>query len=279
MKHKGYSLLHPCSYAANEPTVLFKECALSGLQWINYNNKPIINSGWSSMVFYFFSIFICVQYRCRHCDRIIAHSHCAFRRVVVAISSDQQLLKTFDYFLLHKSYLLSPAGCLFHQHCWPAWPREASLNHQTRVGENTPHVQNRHFLSFIHHFCTSCVPPNPEVDEEIIAEDYDDNNVDYEATKHENLPPNWYKVFDPAWYVCFSVKCIILHSLIFSVNWLMLNTTVRRFHWTLFFNTQECSCFLQWSSLLLECGDRFGCLAVSKWSIFSGYEGCKESQR
>uniref|UniRef100_H3D4N2 Polyglutamine-binding protein 1 n=1 Tax=Tetraodon nigroviridis TaxID=99883 RepID=H3D4N2_TETNG len=37
-----------------------------------------------------------------------------------------------------------------------------------------------------------------EVDEEIIAEDYDDNNVDYEATKHENLPPNWYKVFDPA---------------------------------------------------------------------------------
>lgn len=45
-------------------------------------------------------------------------------------------------------------------------------------------------------------PPNhPEADEEIIAEDYDDNNVDYDATKHENLPPNWYKVFDPAWYV------------------------------------------------------------------------------
>lgn len=38
-----------------------------------------------------------------------------------------------------------------------------------------------------------------EVEEEIIAEDYDDNNVDYEATRHENLPPNWYKVFDPAW--------------------------------------------------------------------------------
>lgn len=54
-------------------------------------------------------------------------------------------------------------------------------------------------------FCyTPCVPLNPEVDEEIIAEDYDDNNVDYEATKHENLPPNWYKVFDPAWYVCLS---------------------------------------------------------------------------
>ncbi|XP_003963598.1 polyglutamine-binding protein 1 [Takifugu rubripes] len=41
-------------------------------------------------------------------------------------------------------------------------------------------------------------PSDQEVDEEIIAEDYDDNNVDYEATKHENLPPNWYKVFDPA---------------------------------------------------------------------------------
>lgn len=44
-----------------------------------------------------------------------------------------------------------------------------------------------------------------DVEEEIIAEDYDDNNVDYEATRHENLPPNWYKVFDPTWYVlvCF----------------------------------------------------------------------------
>ncbi|XP_041712353.1 polyglutamine-binding protein 1-like [Coregonus clupeaformis] len=36
-----------------------------------------------------------------------------------------------------------------------------------------------------------------DADEEIIAEDYDDNNVDYEATARENLPPNWYKVFDP----------------------------------------------------------------------------------
>lgn len=71
-------------------------------------------------------------------------------------------------------------------------------------------------------FCyTPCVPLNPEVDEEIIAEDYDDNNVDYEATKHENLPPNWYKVFDPAWYVCpsFWVKGIILHSFMFLVYW------------------------------------------------------------
>lgn len=59
-------------------------------------------------------------------------------------------------------------------------------------------------------FCyTSSLPPHPEVDEEIIAEDYDDNNVDYEATKHENLPPNWYKVFDPAWYVCFLHSCIL----------------------------------------------------------------------
>ncbi|KAJ8411967.1 hypothetical protein AAFF_G00142340 [Aldrovandia affinis] len=37
-----------------------------------------------------------------------------------------------------------------------------------------------------------------ETEEEIIAEDYDDNNVDYEATRVENLPSNWYKVFDPA---------------------------------------------------------------------------------
>ncbi|XP_053480315.1 polyglutamine-binding protein 1 [Ictalurus furcatus] len=36
-----------------------------------------------------------------------------------------------------------------------------------------------------------------EAEEEIIAEDYDDNNVDYEATRLENLPINWYKVFDP----------------------------------------------------------------------------------
>uniref|UniRef100_A0A671VXM3 Polyglutamine-binding protein 1 n=1 Tax=Sparus aurata TaxID=8175 RepID=A0A671VXM3_SPAAU len=41
-------------------------------------------------------------------------------------------------------------------------------------------------------------PSEQEIDEEIIAEDYDDNNVDYEATRLENLPPNWYKVFDPA---------------------------------------------------------------------------------
>uniref|UniRef100_A0A8B9HCP4 Polyglutamine-binding protein 1 n=1 Tax=Astyanax mexicanus TaxID=7994 RepID=A0A8B9HCP4_ASTMX len=34
-------------------------------------------------------------------------------------------------------------------------------------------------------------------EEEIIAEDYDDNNVDYEATRVENLPTNWYKVLDP----------------------------------------------------------------------------------
>uniref|UniRef100_A0AAQ4NNA8 Polyglutamine-binding protein 1 n=1 Tax=Gasterosteus aculeatus aculeatus TaxID=481459 RepID=A0AAQ4NNA8_GASAC len=41
-------------------------------------------------------------------------------------------------------------------------------------------------------------PSDQEADEEIIAEDYDDNNVDYEATRVESLPPNWYKVFDPA---------------------------------------------------------------------------------
>ncbi|XP_061909436.1 polyglutamine-binding protein 1 [Entelurus aequoreus] len=41
-------------------------------------------------------------------------------------------------------------------------------------------------------------PSEQGADEEIIAEDYDDNNVDYEATRVESLPPNWYKVFDPA---------------------------------------------------------------------------------
>ncbi|XP_062891446.1 polyglutamine-binding protein 1 [Mobula hypostoma] len=38
----------------------------------------------------------------------------------------------------------------------------------------------------------------PEPDEEIIAEDYDDDHIDYEATRLENLPPNWYKVFEPS---------------------------------------------------------------------------------
>ncbi|XP_077185628.1 polyglutamine-binding protein 1 isoform X2 [Paroedura picta] len=37
----------------------------------------------------------------------------------------------------------------------------------------------------------------PEPEEEIIAEDYDDDHVDYEATRIENLPPSWYKVIDP----------------------------------------------------------------------------------
>ncbi|XP_075041698.1 polyglutamine-binding protein 1 [Mixophyes fleayi] len=36
-----------------------------------------------------------------------------------------------------------------------------------------------------------------ETAEEVIAEDYDDDHVDYEGTRIENLPPNWYKVFDP----------------------------------------------------------------------------------
>nr|XP_061803534.1 polyglutamine-binding protein 1-like [Nerophis lumbriciformis] len=40
-------------------------------------------------------------------------------------------------------------------------------------------------------------PTEQGPDEEIIAEDYDDNNVDYEATRVEALPPNWYKVYDP----------------------------------------------------------------------------------
>ncbi|NWS65157.1 PQBP1 protein, partial [Chunga burmeisteri] len=38
-------------------------------------------------------------------------------------------------------------------------------------------------------------PAEPE--EEIIAEDYDDAHVDYEASRLEGLPPPWYKVIDP----------------------------------------------------------------------------------
>ncbi|NXT31210.1 PQBP1 protein, partial [Pelecanoides urinatrix] len=36
-----------------------------------------------------------------------------------------------------------------------------------------------------------------EPEEEIIAEDYDDAHVDYEASRLEGLPPPWYKVIDP----------------------------------------------------------------------------------
>lgn len=64
----------------------------------------------------------------------------------------------------------------------------------------------RHFVVlsvFTWDVTTPFLSNHPDIDEEIIAEDYDDNNVDYEATRHESLPPNWYKVFDPAWYVCF----------------------------------------------------------------------------
>ncbi|KAL1765401.1 polyglutamine-binding protein 1 isoform X1, partial [Sigmodon hispidus] len=38
----------------------------------------------------------------------------------------------------------------------------------------------------------------PEPEEEIIAEDYDADPVDYEATRLEGLPRSWYKVFDPS---------------------------------------------------------------------------------
>lgn len=103
-------------------------------------------------------------------------------------------------------------------------------------------------------FCyTSCVPLNPEVDEEIIAEDYDDNNVDYEATKHENLPPNWYKVFDPAWYVCLSfwVKGITLH---FFVHY-FCSTDLHLFHLKTSFTLQCWQDFLVlFFHLQLFCG-------------------------
>lgn len=41
--------------------------------------------------------------------------------------------------------------------------------------------------------------PLAEPEEEIIAEDYDDAHVDYEASRLEGLPPPWYKVIDPTW--------------------------------------------------------------------------------
>lgn len=66
------------------------------------------------------------------------------------------------------------------------------------------------------HVMTFLLPNHPEVDEEIIAEDYDDNNVDYEATRLENLPPNWYKVFDPAWYVDAIITVNVVRQNIFG---------------------------------------------------------------
>lgn len=123
-----------------------------------------------------------------------------------------QLLKSVDEGLwswLHElTPRLSVAGCLYPRHCWPAWPRGGLLNRQSKVVENILHKTLEHSDTFLDVSiiflvsCTNVSPPNhPEVDEEIIAEDYDDNNVDYEATRLENLPPNWYKVFDSAWYV------------------------------------------------------------------------------
>uniref|UniRef100_A0A8C3BJS6 Polyglutamine binding protein 1 n=1 Tax=Cairina moschata TaxID=8855 RepID=A0A8C3BJS6_CAIMO len=41
----------------------------------------------------------------------------------------------------------------------------------------------------------------PEPEEEIIAEDYDDAHVDYEASRLEGLLPPWYKVIDPTWAI------------------------------------------------------------------------------
>lgn len=69
---------------------------------------------------------------------------CVFCRQVI-----QHLWKSADPDLpSHRSSILWAAGCLFHQHCWPAWPREESWNHQNKVEENTPPVPNTHFLCF-----------------------------------------------------------------------------------------------------------------------------------
>lgn len=98
----------------------------------------------------------------------------------------------------------SVSGCLYLQHCWPDWPREGLLNQQSKVVEQTspPELCALWLFHYVSVLCNNLFPSiHPDADEEIIAEDYDDNNVDYEATRIENLPPNWYKVFDPAWYV------------------------------------------------------------------------------
>lgn len=59
--------------------------------------------------------------------------------------------------------------------------------------------QTSSFLPLLSDWMCVCFFQLQEAEEEIIAEDYDDNNVDYEATRLENLPINWYKVFDPNW--------------------------------------------------------------------------------
>lgn len=156
-----------------------------------------------SMIFYFILIF---------CGSFISRSH---RHAIIIVS----IIKMHN-FLSHIIVLIFPsgclwvsviraccitvpppspcvAGCLYLQRCWPAWPREGLWSLQNKVVRSTGPTQsmNSSIRSLKHHF----VLHHAEIEEEIIAEDYDDNNVDYEATRHENLPPNWYKVFDPTW--------------------------------------------------------------------------------
>lgn len=115
----------------------------------------------------------------------------------------------FSHNMNRVSHGLRLSGCLYLQHCWPDWPREGLLNQQSKVVEQIsysglyPLWISPYVLCFFSHAFLKTFSPsiNPGADEEIIAEDYDDNNVDYEATRVENLPPNWYKVFDSAWYV------------------------------------------------------------------------------
>jgi hypothetical protein len=64
-----------------------------------------------------------------------------------------------------------------------------------RIGGEPPHTHHHYrVIQLLFSF-----PILPEPEEEIIAEDYDDDPVDYEATRIEGLPPSWYKVFDPSW--------------------------------------------------------------------------------
>lgn len=80
------------------------------------------------------------------------------------------------------------------------------------IFEDSPSIPNIHLYVFHIQWCRCecrkrtpglkvllCFPILPEPEEEIIAEDYDDDPVDYEATRIEGLPPSWYKVFDPSW--------------------------------------------------------------------------------
>nr|XP_020732369.1 polyglutamine-binding protein 1 isoform X4 [Odocoileus virginianus texanus] len=76
--------------------------------------------------------------------------------------------------------------------CWSHWPGRAELACLPSAMPLPVALQTRLAKrGILKHL-------EPEPEEEIIAEDYDDDPVDYEATRLEGLPPSWYKVFDPS---------------------------------------------------------------------------------